>query len=85
MWIRTCLVKVTFVRIVYQRYHIYMVSHQYECGNASLSDNCVQKLFHTGDIDISTVDVTNKFKKSKANKAPGPDGIPGRLLSVQLS
>ena len=33
-----------------------------------------------GDIDISTVDVTNQFKKSKANKAPGPDGIPGRLL-----
>ena len=33
-----------------------------------------------GDFDISTVDVTNQFKKSKANKAPGPDGIPGRLL-----
>ena len=33
-----------------------------------------------GDIDISTVDVTNQFKKCKANKAPGPDGIPGRLL-----
>ena len=32
------------------------------------------------DFDISTVDVTNQFKKSKANKAPGPDGIPGRLL-----
>ena len=26
------------------------------------------------------MDVTNQFKKSKANKAPGPDGIPGRLL-----
>ena len=25
------------------------------------------------------MDVTNHFKKSKANKAPGPDGIPGRL------
>ena len=23
-----------------------------------------------GDIDISTVDVTNQFKKCKANKAP---------------
>ena len=33
-----------------------------------------------GDIDISTVDVTNQFKKSKANKAPGPGGIPGCLL-----
>ena len=32
-----------------------------------------------GDFDISTVDVTNQFKMSKANKA-GPDGIPGRLL-----
>ena len=26
------------------------------------------------------MDVTNQFKKCKANKAPGPDGIPGRLL-----
>ena len=33
-----------------------------------------------GDIDISTLDVTNQFKMYKANKAPGPDGIPGRLL-----
>ena len=35
-----------------------------------------------GDIDISSVDVTNQFKKSKANKPPGPDGIPGHLLKV---
>ena len=35
-----------------------------------------------GDIDISTVGVTNQLKKSKANKAPGPDGNPGRLLRV---
>ena len=33
-----------------------------------------------GDIDTSTLDVTNHFKKFKVNKAPGPDGIPGRLL-----
>ena len=35
-----------------------------------------------GDIDISTLDVTNQFKNSKANKAPGPDGIPCRLLRL---
>ena len=33
-----------------------------------------------GDIDISTVDVTNQLKQSKANKSPDTVGIPGRLL-----
>ena len=28
------------------------------------------------------MDVTNQFKKSKANKGPGPDGIPDRLLKA---
>ena len=32
-----------------------------------------------GDIDISTVDVTNQLKKSKANKSRATNGIPGGL------
>ena len=34
-----------------------------------------------GDIAISKVDITNRFKMYKANKSPGPDGIPDRLLN----
>ena len=32
------------------------------------------------DTDMPTVDVTNKYKKSKANTSPNPNGIPGCLL-----
>jgi len=31
---------------------------------------------------MSTVDVTNQFNMSKANKSPSPDCIPGRLVEL---